>query len=42
MFLTLALVVLAGLGIVALCIRKIPPGKAGFIVGLGGMRVSFD
>jgi flotillin len=27
---------------VALTIRKIPPGKAGLIVGLGGMRVSFD
>ena len=25
-----------------LCIRKIQPGKAGIIVGLGGMRVSFD
>jgi len=25
-----------------LCIRKIPPGKAGIIVGIGGMRVSFD
>jgi flotillin len=24
------------------CIRKIQPGKAGIIVGLGGMRVSFD
>jgi len=30
------------LGAVALTIRKIPPGKAGIIVGLGGMRVSFD
>lgn len=27
---------------VAICIRKIPPGKAGVIVGVGGMRVSFD
>ncbi len=44
MFLTLVLVavLLFGLGIVAVCIRKIPPGKAGIIVGLGGMRVSFD
>src|SRR5688572_24869444 len=25
-----------------LCIRKIQPGKAGVIVGIGGMRVSFD
>lgn len=37
-----AVLVLAALGIVAVCIRKIPPGKAGIIVGLGGMRVSFD
>ena len=43
---------LIALGIVAIlvfiavvfivCIRKIQPGKAGIIVGLGGMRVSFD
>ncbi len=26
----------------AVCIRKIQPGKAGVIVGVGGMRVSFD
>jgi uncharacterized membrane protein YqiK len=36
------LVILLVLGVVALTIRKIPPGKAGIIVGLGGMRVSFD
>ncbi len=28
--------------IFVLCIRKIQPGKAGIIVGIGGMRVSFD
>jgi len=28
--------------IFVLCIRKIQPGKAGIIVGVGGMRVSFD
>ena len=38
----LALATILGLGVIALCIRKIPPGKAGVIVGLGGMRVSFD
>ncbi len=36
----LALIFLALLFI--LCIRKIQPGKAGVIVGIGGMRVSFD
>jgi len=36
------LILLLALGIIAICIRKIPPGKAGVIVGLGGMRVSFD
>ena len=38
----LVVVALAALAAVALTIRKIPPGKAGLIVGLGGMRVSFD
>jgi len=38
--LLIGLVIIAG-G-VAICIRKIPPGKAGVIVGVGGMRVSFD
>jgi uncharacterized membrane protein YqiK len=38
-----AVVALIFLGLLfILCIRKIQPGKAGIIVGLGGMRVSFD
>ncbi len=39
---SLAFLAVLGLVAVALTIRKIPPGKAGLIVGLGGMRVSFD
>jgi flotillin len=29
-------------GFVAMCIRKIHPGKAGISIGLGGMRIAFD
>lgn len=36
------LVLLITLFVVAVCIRKIQPGKAGVIVGIGGMRVGFD
>ena len=31
-----------GAGIFAFCIRKIQPGRAGVVIGLGGLRVSFD
>jgi flotillin len=34
-------VLFAGL-IAVLCIRKVPPGKAGITVGWGGIRVAFD
>jgi flotillin len=37
----LALLVIIGVPI-ALCIRKIHPGKAGLSVGLGGLRIAFD
>jgi flotillin len=36
------LVLLAALVLAVFCIRKIHPGRAGVIVGLGGTRVSFD
>jgi flotillin len=45
LYVTIAIVVLSLLFLAAvfiICIRKIQPGKAGIIVGLGGMRVSFD
>ena len=38
----IALFLLAALFVIAVCIRKIQPGKAGIIVGIGGMRVGFD
>lgn len=39
----IALVVIAFIaGFLALCIRKIEPGKAGITVGMGGLRVAFD
>ncbi len=44
-YVLIAVVVLSLLFLAAvfvLCIRKIQPGKAGIIVGLGGIRVSFD
>jgi uncharacterized membrane protein YqiK len=40
MWLLLLLVLLVPVSMV--CIRKIPPGRAGLITGLGGFRVSFD
>lgn len=36
------LVILAGLVVSVLCIRKIQPGRAGIKTGWGGLRVSFD
>ena len=45
LYATLAIIILSLLFLAAvfvLCIRKIQPGKAGIIVGVGGMRVSFD
>jgi flotillin len=45
LYVTIAIVILSLLflaGVFVICIRKIQPGKAGIIVGLGGMRVSFD
>ena len=44
-YVLIAVVVLSLLFLAAvfvLCIRKIQPGKAGIIVGIGGLRVSFD
>lgn len=41
MWLILALLVLL-VPVSMICIRKIPPGRAGLITGLGGFRVSFD
>src|SRR5215510_8011226 len=39
----LAVIALLALGVLfSMFIRKIQPGKAGVIVGLGGTRVSFD
>ncbi|MFM7100558.1 MAG: flotillin family protein [Verrucomicrobiota bacterium] len=35
-------VTLFAVAFVALCIRKIEPGKAGITVGLGGLRIAFD
>ena len=36
------LVILAGLAVSVLCIRKIQPGRAGIKTGWGGLKVSFD
>ncbi|MBM3845849.1 MAG: hypothetical protein FJ405_06140 [Verrucomicrobia bacterium] len=38
----IALVLVLGIGLIFLCIRKIQPGRAGVITGWGGVRVSFD
>ena len=42
-FIALAIFVVLFVGLIAvLCIRKVPPGKAGLTVGWGGIRVAFD